>query len=79
MEMALAVDDRMVADIFSDARRAGLPRSAEAEPVRGNGFVDPKPLGPQPGSKIIDRLMDAQDAEDRAKRRREADDLKRWR
>jgi hypothetical protein len=40
---------------------SGLPGSH-----RGTGWVEPRPMGPPPGVAAADRLMDAQDARDRA-------------
>ena len=36
--------------------------------VKSSGWVTPPALGPQPGIGIIDRMCDAQDAKDRARR-----------
>jgi hypothetical protein len=40
-------------------RSSGLPGTQ-------NGWVEPRPIGPPPGVAAADRLMDAQDARDRA-------------
>ena len=66
-------DDVMVRDIRADARRspAAQPSSAlgqvpEVEVNRPKGWVDALPLGPPPGVRVCDQLMDHQDRLDRA-------------
>jgi hypothetical protein len=44
------------------------PPQPAQEPVRGTGWVDSVPLGPPPGVKILDQIMDHMDAKDRAER-----------
>jgi hypothetical protein len=46
----------------------GTSSAAQSEPPRqrGTGFVEPRPLEPPPGVALADRLMDVQDAKDRA-------------
>jgi hypothetical protein len=73
--MQAAMPDRLMRDIVADQRRGvAEPSSLAATPnapapaVRGTGWVDPAPLAPPPGVAIMDRMLDAQDARDRAAR-----------
>ena len=69
-----AVSDQLMRDIVNDQwRGVSAPASmattpgARPEPPRGGtGWIDPAPLGPPPRVAIMDRMMDAQDARDRA-------------
>lgn len=72
-EMARVVPTSLVRDIVRDFRRGvSQPSSIEREPeVRGSGWVDPAPLGPPPGIKLIDRMMAAEDRQWRRQRARE--------
>jgi len=70
--MVAAVPDRLMRDIVGDARRSVQPRSMIAEPQRteepkpkGSGFIDPVPIKPPPGIKLLDEMMDVQDELDR--------------
>ena len=45
-----------------------LPEKAAKEVPRGNGWVEPVPIGPPPGVAIIDRLCDAADREELKRR-----------
>jgi hypothetical protein len=70
-------DDAVVRDIVADTRRspAHQPRSAlgEAPAVEVNrprGWVEARPLGPPAGVREADRLMDAADRIDAARRAR---------
>jgi hypothetical protein len=77
-EMVRAVPDRMLRDIVHDNRaptgRPGMiPSSQQPTGVRGTnvagsgtGWARETPLGPPPGVNYADRLMDHQDAKDRA-------------
>jgi hypothetical protein len=77
-EMVRAVPDRMLRDIVHDNRApTGRPGMIPEQPsnVRGSnvsgsgtGWARETPLGPPPGVNYADRLMDAQDAKDRAER-----------
>jgi hypothetical protein len=74
--MVDAVPDRMLRDIVRDNRGAPTgpttmnPSSQRGGPVNvpgsGTGWAREIPLGPPPGVAQADRLMDAQDAKDRA-------------
>jgi hypothetical protein len=73
-DLVSAIGDGMVREIAKD-RYASSPRSAipgtkpSAAPVSAqntSGWRDAQPLGPPPGIAQADRLMDAQDARDRA-------------
>jgi hypothetical protein len=67
-EMADAMPDAMVRDIFRDARtpQTLAPLSADVRPRLPQGPREPTPLSNPPGIAIADRLMDAQDQRDRA-------------
>jgi hypothetical protein len=69
-DLVAAVGDDVMRDIRGDARRDVSdfrPVGPDVRPtVRGSGWRDPAPLGPPPGIAQADRLMDAQDAKDRA-------------
>jgi hypothetical protein len=76
-EFAAAAPDSLVRDIVNDHRGApegptSIVRRARAEQdvERGTGWTKPAPLKPPPGVSILDRVMDAQDALDRADRER---------
>jgi hypothetical protein len=44
----------------------GTSSAAQSQPQRrGSGYRDEAPLGPPPGIDLMDRMMDAQDAQDR--------------
>jgi hypothetical protein len=66
-----AVPDKLVADLVSDAYRSnpvtGGKSMAEKPKPRGSGWVEPSKLE-TPYVAVCDRLMDAQDARDRAER-----------
>jgi hypothetical protein len=69
--MADALPSSFYADLRADARKAnpitGGPNPQPQPQVRrGTGWRDEVPLGPQPGIEHVDRLVDAQDAKDRA-------------
>jgi hypothetical protein len=57
-----------VRDIFRDARAVQnlAPLATDVRPRLAQGPREPTPLGPPPGIAIADRLMDVQDAKDRA-------------
>jgi hypothetical protein len=69
-EIVRAVPDSLVRAVVADNLRAQQARSASpppAEPAqKGTGWVDPAPLKPPPGVGLCDRMMDQQDARDRA-------------
>ena len=67
-----AVDDRLMADIVSDARR-GIPQTTSLIPDRQRSEEKPRPpsggtvpLQPPPGIEHIDRMVAHQDRIDRA-------------
>jgi hypothetical protein len=76
--MVNAVDDRTMRDLAAhgtipgpSAAGAGSTISSHSDPGlpgshRGNGWRPETPFGPQPGINHVDRLVDAQDAKDRA-------------
>jgi hypothetical protein len=72
--MVEAVPDRMLREIVRDYRAPTgpttmVPRQGGGPanvPGSGTGWAEPTPLGPPPGVAQADRLMDAQDAKDRA-------------
>jgi hypothetical protein len=75
--MVAAVPDNIMRDIVGDARRSVEPRSMIAEAQRteepkpkGTGFIDPVPLRPPPGVKLLDEMMDVEAAKDAAMKRR---------
>ena len=81
LRMRAATPDSLMRDIVSDQRRgparpASIADKPNAEPQRdsrpqGNGWVDAPALPSAPrGDKIIERLIAAQDAKDRAERGR---------
>jgi hypothetical protein len=74
-EMSEAVGTNLIGDIVSDSRRGHAPRSAISPPSQGaapaigkHGWVDPPKVDDwrPPGLDVIDRMMDQQDAADRA-------------
>ncbi len=78
-EMAQAVSDRELREIVR-AGNIGEPTSLahspsaaptprHSQPNTRNGWAPETPLSPPPGVAAIDRLMDAEDAKDRAARR----------
>jgi hypothetical protein len=72
--MMEAVPDKLMADIVNDQRRGIPPPSSLAaapnapEPPRGSGTYTPAPLGPPPGQRWIDAMLDEADAKDRVQR-----------
>ena len=64
--------------VIPEAVRPSGPsgRPAANVPVSGSGWAREIPLGPPPGVAQADRLMDAQDAKDKAERIREAAQLR---
>ena len=75
LKMLEAVPDNVIRDIVADNRR-GMSQSQsmitsrpEVEPTRRSN-KEPRPLQPPPGIALVDRLGEAQDARDRAERRR---------
>jgi hypothetical protein len=75
--MIAAMPDQLMAGIVNDHRRgvsapasmASTPGAPPPEPrPRGAGWREQIPLGPAPGLKYMDAMMDHQDAKDRAER-----------
>src|SRR5262249_62175413 len=69
-EMMKAVPDALMQAIREDARKPNaVTGGANPQPTnqvqRGSGWAKPIPLEPPPGIALCDRLMDAQDAQDR--------------
>ena len=62
------IADSVIRDIVRDNRAPQVPAPASPPLPRSAtpGWIEPRPLGPQPGAAIIDRMMDQQDALDRA-------------
>jgi hypothetical protein len=70
LKMSLATPPEVMAGIREDARRSLAPSSpiapaGERERPRGNGWAEPQALAPPPGQRLIDAMMDQQDAIDR--------------
>ena len=73
-----AVPESVMAELRADARRPNPITQASSSPLsttpstqsqptqRGTGWRDEIPLGPPPGISHCDRMLDAQDAKDRA-------------
>jgi hypothetical protein len=70
-----------IADIRADARKPNPVTQASSSPLttstssaqsqpqkRGTGWIEERPLESPPGLKIIDAMMDAQDARDKAEK-----------
>jgi hypothetical protein len=68
LRMRMAVPDSLMRDIVRDNRRANASQPTTPTPLRGNGWVDAPKLSQPPGVALLDRIMDAQDAIDRAER-----------
>ena len=62
-----AVPTDLVRSIVSDNRSAPLPKLKVEEKKKG-GWSEPAKLEPPPGQKIINQMIDAQDALDKADR-----------
>jgi hypothetical protein len=80
-DLAKAFPDSLVRDLRSDAFKpnpvtGATPaqltpdRPGGVQITRGTGYRDAVPLGPPPGISLLDKLVDAQDALDRADRER---------
>src|SRR5262245_41028822 len=73
-EMARAVGGDVLTGIIGDNQRAAerqAPPTSRAAPTkRGNGWADARPITSPPGLQYVDQQVDAQDARDRALRRR---------
>ena len=77
MQAMIDASSSYMADLRADARRPnpvteassstvrGTP-TAQSQPQRGTGWRDEIPLSSPPGVELADRLMDHQDAKDRA-------------
>jgi len=70
-DLAAAVPDKAVKDLVNDFRRGPPPAGEEVQ--RGTGWTEPPKVDQwkPPGLEHMDRMMDAQDAIDRAARARE--------
>jgi hypothetical protein len=71
LDLINAVPDSLVRALVSDARRPNpvtgfKPQPTQQQQQRGSGWVDERPIEPPPGIEHCDRLMDVQDALDRA-------------
>ena len=69
-KMSLATPDDVMRDIVRDFRSmpgpsSMIPQGPSQPMVRGTGWLLARPLQPPPGQKIIDQLIDHQDALDR--------------
>jgi len=64
-----AVPNSLMSDLRADSRKPNpvtQGATPQSQPIqRGSGWVDERPLEPPPGVELCDRLMDAQDAQDR--------------
>jgi hypothetical protein len=47
------------------AKKKEWAKPAEEPKPRGSGWQEPRPLGPQPGAKTIDHMLDVAEARDR--------------
>ena len=77
-EMLAAVPESVMRELRSDARKPNPITQASSSPLttssstqpqptqRGTGWRDEIPLGPPPGIEHCDRMLDAQEAKDRA-------------
>jgi hypothetical protein len=77
-DLVTAVPDRLMADLRSDALKPNPVTQSVAQltpdrgsqdrgvQIGGSGWIEPKPLSVPPGVPIMDRLMDMQDAIDKA-------------
>jgi hypothetical protein len=70
--MIEAAPNKLMAEIVNGVAQptspATTPGARAPEPRGGTGWIDPTPLAPPPGVAILDRMMDAADARDRASR-----------
>jgi hypothetical protein len=66
LRMRMAVPDNLMRDIVADNRRASASGPSTPTPLRGNGWVDAPKISQPPGVALLDKIMDAQDAIDRA-------------
>jgi hypothetical protein len=58
--MVAAVDDQLMRDIVMDHRTSvHLPSVNSPHAVVRVGYAQPAPLGPPPGSRYVDRIVDA--------------------
>jgi hypothetical protein len=64
--MVDAVPDRLVREIAGDAHNQSKLTPLEPAKPKGTGWSEPSPLKPPSGIEHCDRMMDAQDAKDRA-------------
>jgi hypothetical protein len=66
-EMVRAVPDRVVREVTTDSLRRPPPTPPpSAEPKKGTGWRELEPLKPPPGIELLDRMMDVEDAKDKA-------------
>jgi hypothetical protein len=70
--MVAAVPEGLMRDLRADALKpnpvTGSMTRPETEPPRvigSKGWIDPRPLGPQPGISIIDQMCEAADRRER--------------
>jgi hypothetical protein len=74
--MTSVVDDKLMSQLVADSRRTNDPgwlptEKADPEKQRGSGWSPLDPIGPPPGIKIMDQMMDVQDALDRKEREKQ--------
>jgi hypothetical protein len=79
-DLVAAVPDRLMSDLRADARKPNPVTQSVAQLTKGggervqiqpgSGWVNPNPLTPPPGLNYVDQQVDAQDAIDKAERRR---------
>jgi hypothetical protein len=48
-----------------EGQQAPKPKEPEEQKPRGSGWAEPRPLGPLPGAKTIDHMLDIAEARDR--------------
>lgn len=84
LEAQRAVGTDVIRDLVKDNRGGPAQRSSiipqsrqerEAPRPNTNGWIEPRPLAPQPGAALIDRIVDAQDKIDRAELERKLRDV----
>jgi hypothetical protein len=75
LKMQRATPASLMREIIADGRRSTerssiiASKDAPAPRPTGNGWIEPTPLAQPPGIAILDHMMDAQDAMDRAERK----------
>lgn len=78
LRMQMAVPDSLMRDVVRDnvnrpnpvtsGPSGMIPQKDRGPPVRGTGWIEPRPLEPPPGIALMDQMMDQQDRIDRADR-----------